>query len=139
MAQVAILVNGPSDPRKTEISSALAILLGCPLLHPSRVQEALIQQTGPVAPRARIRALSIDTIWRTSSLIEAGVVIDASWEAADLEAARAGLEGAGSPRLVEVWCGPSGEPLGLGPVVEVDDATAVDMDALVQRISALFV
>ncbi|BDZ49247.1 hypothetical protein GCM10025867_14880 [Frondihabitans sucicola] len=139
MAQVAILVNGTPDPRKTEISSALGILLGCPVLQPSKVQEALLRQTGPVAPAAGVRALAIETTWRTAGLIEAGVVLDAGWEASDSGAVRTGLESAGSPRLVEVWCGESGEPLGLSPVVRVDDVATVDMDALVQEISALFV
>lgn len=139
MAQVAILVNGSPDPRKTEISSALGILLGCPVLQPSKVQEALIQQTGPVAPRTGIRALAIETIWRTAGLVEAGVVIDASLEASDAPLVAASIEGAGSPRLVEVWCAGAGEPLGIAPVVRVDDVTTVDMDALVQEISALFV
>ena len=139
MAQVAILVNGSPDPRKTEISSALGILLGCPVLQPSKVQEALTQQTGPVAPRDGVRALAIETIWRTAGLIEAGVVIDASFEAPDAPLVAASLERAGSPRLVEVWCAGAGDPLGVAPVVRVDDVTTVDMDALVQEISALFV
>lgn len=139
MAQVAILVNGSPDPRKSEIASALGILLGCPVLQPSKLQDAITQQTGPVADRVGVRSLSIETTWRTAGLIEAGVVVDASWEASDAAAARAGLQGAGSPRLVEVWCGESGAPLGFAPVVRVDDVSTVDMDALVQEISSLFV
>lgn len=139
MAQVAILVNGTPDPRKTEISSALGILLGCPVLQPSKVQDALTQQTGPVAPRDGVRALAVETIWRTAGLVEAGVVIDASFDGSDAAVVAASLPSAGSPRLVEVWCAGAGEPLGLAPVVRVDDVATVDMDALVQEISSLFV
>jgi hypothetical protein len=139
MAQVAILVNGSPDPRKTEIASALGILLGCPVLQPSKLQEAITQQTGPVAPAAGVRDLAIETTWRTAGLVEAGVVVDAFWRGADTLGVQAGLKAAGSPRLVEVWCGETGEPLGVSPVVRVDRVEAVDMDALVQEISALFV
>lgn len=139
MAQVAILVNGTPDPRKTEISSALGILLGCPVLQPSKVQDALTQQTGPVAPRDGVRALAIETVWRTAGLVEAGVVIDASLSGSDAAVVAAALPSAGSPRLVEVWCAGAGEPLGLAPVVRVEDVATVDMDALVQEISSLFV
>jgi hypothetical protein len=138
MAQVAILVNGTPDPRKTEIASALGILLGCPVLQPSKLQDALTQQTGPVAPRAGIRALAIDTVWRVAALVEAGVVIDATWDAADAEAVLTSLRASDAPRLVEVRCGD--EPaIGEWPVVRVASLATVDMDALVQEISALFV
>ncbi len=138
MAQVAILVNGSPDPRKTEIASALGILLGCPVLQPSKLQDALTQQTGPVAPRAGIRALAIDTVWRTTALVEAGVVIDATWDAGDADAVLAPLAAAGAPRLVEVRCGDV-PAIGDWPVVRVESLATVDMDALVQEISALFV
>ena len=139
MAQVAIIVNGTPDPRKSEISSALGILLGCPVLKPTAVQETLTQATGPVAPREGIRRLAIETVWRTAGLIEAGVVVDAFFERADADAVTGGIDLAGSPRVVEVWCGAPGGELGLTPFVQVDAVETVDMDALVQEISALFV
>jgi hypothetical protein len=138
MAQVAILVNGSPDPRKTEIASALGILLGCPVLQPAKLQDALTQQTGPVAPRAGIRALAIDTVWRTAALIEAGVVIDATWDAGDADAVLAPLAAGDAPRLVEVSCGDV-PAIGDWPVVRVASLATVDMDALVQEIGALFV
>jgi hypothetical protein len=138
MAQVAILLNGSPDPRKTEIASALGILLGCPVLLPSRIRDALVQQTGPVASRPAIERLADDTIWRTAGLVEAGVVVDSTWAAADAAVVEAGLALAGSPRVVEVTFG-TDAPLGVGPVVTVDDIATVDMDALVQSISEKFV
>ncbi|ROQ37540.1 hypothetical protein EDF46_2999 [Frondihabitans sp. PhB188] len=139
MAQVAIIVNGTPDPRKTEIARALGILLGCPVLDPSVVQEAITKQTGPVAPREAVRTLGVETVWRTAGLIEAGVIVDATLTADDAETVRAGIATAGAPRVVEVWCGPDGGALDITPLVEVDDVATVDMDALVQQISALFV
>jgi hypothetical protein len=139
MAQVAILVNGSPDPRKTQLAATLAAVLGCPTLSPVKVQEALLQQVGPVAPRPAVLALADETVWRTAGLIEAGVVIDAAWGPADRAAVEAGLTLAGSPRLVEVWCSGATDPLELTPVVRVDTTGDVDMDSLVVEISALFV
>ncbi|RKR75381.1 hypothetical protein [Frondihabitans australicus] len=147
MAQVAIIVNGPAtssgaaNAGKAEIAQALGILLGCPVLDPALVAQALKQQTGPVAPVDGLRALSIETVLRTAGLVKAGVIVDAAFEAADRETVESGLALAGTPtpRVVEVWCGEAGGALALTPVVEVADVATVDMDALVQEISALFV
>lgn len=139
MAQVAILLNSTGDPRVGEISRALGILLGCPVLTPGPVQEALAKQTGPVAPAAGVRELALDTVWRTAGLVEAGVIVEAQLTADDAASVTRGIEAAGSPRTVEVWCGPDGGALGVTPVVLVPDAGDVDMDALVQEISARFV
>ncbi|MCU1527433.1 MAG: hypothetical protein JWP75_1196 [Frondihabitans sp.] len=139
MAQVAILINGSPTPRKTQLSATLATVLGCPVLTPAKVQEVLVQQVGPVAPRAGVLKVADEATWRTAGLVEAGIVIDAEWGQGDRTAVEAGLELAGSPRLVEVWCVGATEPLGLTPVVHVDTSGEVDMDALVVEISALFV
>jgi hypothetical protein len=139
MAQVAIIVNGTASAGKAEISRALGILLGCPVLDPAPLLLALKQQTGPVAPAAGIRALAVETVWRTAGLVDAGVIVDGAFEPGDREEVQRGFELAGSPRVVEVWCGDAGEALALTPVVAVESVDTVDMDALVQRISALFV
>jgi hypothetical protein len=139
MAQVAILVNGSPDPRKTQLAETLGAVLGCPVLTPLKVQEALLQQVGPVAPRAAIVALASETTWRTAGLIEAGVVVDGTWAPSERASVDSGLALMGTPRLVEVWCEGTSEPLELTPVVRVDTSGEVDMDALVVEISALFV
>jgi len=151
MAQVAIIVNGLPDPRKSELARTLGLVLGCPVLQPKTVEDALHMQTGPVVDRASLRDLAAQTIWRTAGLIEAGVIVDASWTTDDAEVVGAGLELAGTPRTVEVWCGgaagrggadgggASGTgPIGVNPVVRVDGFDGVDMDALVVEISAQF-
>ena len=137
MAQVAILVNGSPDPRKAELAKTLALVLGCPVLSPKPIEESLAAQTGPMADPARLASLAGDTVWRTAGLVEAGVVIEASYSADRATAVKAGLLLSGSPRLVEVFCG-EGEPLGLTPFVAVDFDDDVDMDALVVEIGALF-
>lgn len=140
MAQVAILLNGTPSSQKTDMGRALAVLLGCPLISAPTIADALTAQTGPMAPAAGVRALAVDTVWRLAGLIEAGVVLDASWTSAgDQSLVRAGILTAGSPRTVEVWCDGDAEPLGVTPVVQVDTSSDVDMDALVQEISAQFV
>lgn len=139
MAQVAIIVNGPASAGKAEISRALGILLGCPVLDPAPLLQTLKQQTGPVAPAESVRALAVETVWRTAGLVEAGVIVDGTFEPGDREAVQRGFDLAGAPRAVEVWCGQAGGALALTPVVDVETVDTVDMDALVQRISALFV
>lgn len=139
MAQVAILLTSTGDPRVNEISRALGILLGCPVLTPGPVADALTKQTGPIVPSADLRRLALDTVWRTAGLVEAGVIVEAHLTADDAESVRAGIANAGAPRTVEVWCGPEGGQLGVTPVMHVADPGAVDMDALVQEISARFV
>ncbi len=139
MAQVAIIVNGPASAGKAEISRALGILLGCPVLDPAPLLQTLKQQTGPVAPAESVRALAVETVWRTAGLVEAGVIVDSTFEPGDAETVQRGFEFAGAPRVVEVWCGEAGGALALTPVVDVESVDTVDMDALVQRISALFV
>lgn len=139
MAQVAIIVNGPATAGKAEISRALGILLGCPVLDPAPLLQTLKQQTGPVAPAESMRALAVETVWRTAGLVDAGVIVDGTFEPSDRAAVQRGFDLAGAPRVVEVWCGETSGALALTPVVDVESVDTVDMDALVQRISALFV
>ncbi|AMM19920.1 hypothetical protein AX769_06810 [Frondihabitans sp. PAMC 28766] len=138
MAQVAIIVNGSADPRKSEISRALGILLGCPVLDPAPLDAVITTATGPVVAADDVQALAVETVWRTVGLVEAGVVVDGVFAAGDREAVSRGIELGGGPRVVEVWCGEPGGELGLSPVVQVPDVAAVDMDALVQEIGELF-
>jgi predicted kinase len=105
MASVAILVNGLPGSGKTTLSATLAGVLGCPLLARDPITEALVDLAGPMIAPEALGGIAMDTVWAMAGEVEAGVVVDASWHRErDLEFARAGVERAGSPRTVEVWC-----------------------------------
>ena len=105
MASVAILVNGLPGSGKTTLSATLAGVLGCPLLAKDPISEALVDLAGPMIAPEALGGIAMDTVWAMAGEVEAGVVVDAFWHRErDLEFARAGVERAGSPRTVEVWC-----------------------------------
>ena len=105
MASVAILVNGLPGSGKTTLSATLAGVLGCPLLAKDPITEALVDLAGPMIAPESLGGIAMDTVWAMAGEVEAGVVVDAFWHRErDLEFARAGVERAGSPRTVEVWC-----------------------------------
>ena len=105
MASVAILVNGLPGSGKTTLARTLAAVLGCPALSVDVVQESLAGLTGPVVTPAGLRSVASDAVWSLAAEVDAGVVVEAAWHAGrDGDAVRAGLERAGSPRTVEVWC-----------------------------------
>lgn len=105
MASVAILVNGLPGSGKTTLSATLAGVLGCPLLAKDPVKEALVDLAGPMIDPHALGGIAMDAVWAMAGEVEAGVVVDSFWHRErDLEHARAGVERAGSPRTVEVWC-----------------------------------
>jgi len=105
MASVAILVNGLPGSGKTTLSATLAGVLGCPLLAKDPIKEALADLAGPMIDPQALGGIAMDTVWAMAGAVEAGVVVDSFWHRPrDLEFARPGVERAGSPRTVEVWC-----------------------------------
>jgi predicted kinase len=105
MASVAILVNGLPGSGKTTLSATLAGVLGCPLLARDPIKEALADLAGPMIDPQALGSIAMDTVWAMAAEVEAGVVVDSFWDRPrDLEAARAGVARAGSPRTLEVWC-----------------------------------
>jgi predicted kinase len=105
MASVAILVNGLPGSGKTTLSATLAGVLGCPLLARDPIKEALADLAGPMIDPQALGSIAMDTVWAMAAEVEAGVVVDSFWHRPrDLEAARAGVARAGSPRTLEVWC-----------------------------------
>lgn len=105
MASVAILVNGLPGAGKTTLSATLAGVLGCPLLAADPIKEALADLAGPMIEPRALGGIARDTVWAMAAEVEAGVVVDSFWHRPrDLGFARAGVERAGSPRTVEVWC-----------------------------------
>jgi predicted kinase len=105
MASVAILVNGLPGSGKTTLSATLAGVLGCPLLAKDPIKEALADLAGPMIDPEALGGIAMDSVWAMAAEVEAGVVVDSFWHRPrDLEQARAGIERAGSPRTLEVWC-----------------------------------
>jgi predicted kinase len=112
VSAVAILVNGLPASGKSTLGAALAAVLGCPFLSKDAVKEPLADLVGPMIPGRALGGIAMDTVWAMAGAVEHGVVIDSVWVTAESrEFVRRGLETAGSPRAVEVWC-------------EVDRATA---------------
>jgi hypothetical protein len=80
-------------------------VLGCPLLARDPIKEALANLAGPMIDPQALGSIAMDTVWAMAAEVEAGVVVDSFWDRPrDLEAARAGVARAGSPRTLEVWC-----------------------------------
>ena len=105
MASVAILVNGLPGSGKTTLSATLAGVLGCPLLAKDPIKEALADLAGPMIDPHALGGIAMDSVWAMACEVEAGVVVDSFWHRpSDLGHARAGIERAGSPRTLEVWC-----------------------------------
>jgi predicted kinase len=114
MAVVAIIVNGMPASGKSTIGASLAEVLGCPFLSKDAVKEPLADLVGPMIASRTLGGIAMDTVWAMAGAVEAGVVVDAVWLTdEDLGYLEAGLERAGSPRVVELWC-------------DVDRATALE-------------
>lgn len=112
MAQVAIIVNGMPGSGKSTVGAALAEVLGCPFLSKDRIKEPLADIVGPMIASRPLGGIAMDTVWSMAGAVENGVVVDAVWVTDESRGFLArGLDTAGSPRAVEVWC-------------EVDRATA---------------
>lgn len=105
MAQVAIIVNGMPGSGKTTIGGALAEVLGCPFLSKDRVKEPLADVVGPMIASRQLGGIAMDTVWAMAGAVENGVVVDAVWVTPESRAfLSTGLERAGAPTAVEVWC-----------------------------------
>lgn len=165
MASVAILVNGLPGSGKTTVATTLGAVLDCPVLTRDLVKERFGDLLGPRADSRRLGALAADTLWRLAAETDGGVVIDAPIARRDLPHVERGLVTAGSPRTVELWCEipvelarqrfldrgsrhpvhtgwdeafEGMEPLGAWPLLRVDTAHPVDIDALVIDLERLF-
>jgi predicted kinase len=105
MAQVAIIVNGRPGSGKSTVGAALAEVLGCPFLSKDRIKEPLADITGPMIGSRALGGIAMDTMWAMAGAVENGVVLDAVWITPESHAFLVqGLETAGTPRAVEVWC-----------------------------------
>ncbi|TPW72845.1 AAA family ATPase [Schumannella sp. 10F1B-5-1] len=166
MASVAILVNGLPGAGKSSLARQLGGILGAPVL----AKDALKETFGALLPdgdSARLGSIAMDTLWRLAAETDGGVIVDAVLDRTrDLESARRGLEVAGSPRMVELWCDVPVDvararfaeratsragihrewdaafegfaPLALGPVVRVDTSGPVEFEALVLELGQHF-
>jgi predicted kinase len=114
MAVVAIIVNGMPGSGKTTVGASLAEVLGCPFLSKDAVKEPLADIAFPMIPSRALGGIAMDTVWAMAGAVEAGVVVDSIWVSDEnLGYLEAGLERAGSPRVVELWC-------------DIDRATAME-------------
>jgi predicted kinase len=163
MASVAILVNGLPAAGKTTLATTLGPLLDCPVLTKDPVKELFADMLGPQADSRRLGGITMDALWRLAAETGGGVVIESTF---DREHTRRGLEVAGSPRTVELWCdvplelarerflartpdrhaihgewvddAAPREPLGDYPLIRVDTSKPVDLDDLMVRLGAAF-
>jgi hypothetical protein len=134
---VAILVTGTDRPERNSLSTGLAEVLGCPALRAAPIVDAIDTMVGPMAPRGAVFAAADDALWATVSAIEAGVVVEGDWVAAQRADLEARLASAGNPRVVELVTS-DGPAVGVGAVVTVDAAASFDIGELVQEIAAHF-
>ncbi len=105
MTSSLILINGLPASGKTSLAEAIAYRLGWPLLSKDAVKEALADLTGPAVPAERLGRIAMDTLWSVAGAADIGMVIESFWwKHRDLRHVERGLEAAGSPAVVEVWC-----------------------------------
>jgi hypothetical protein len=110
-----VLVGGWPAAGKTTVATALAARVGLPYLAKDEVKEALMDALGAPSTVAASRALgvaAVHAVLRTARGCP-GAVIDSTW----------------------LW-GQEVPPLGVGPVIEVDTARAVDIGALADAVRA---
>ncbi|MFC0680875.1 AAA family ATPase [Lysobacter korlensis] len=105
MTSSLILINGLPASGKTSLAEDIAFRLGWPLLSKDAVKEALADLTGPAVPAERLGRIAMDTLWSVAGAADIGMVIESFWwKHRDLRHVERGLEAAGSPAVVEVWC-----------------------------------
>ena len=105
MTSSLILINGLPASGKSTLAEGIAFRLGWPLLSKDTVKEALADLTGPTVPSDRLGRLAMDTVWALAGATDIGVVVESFWwKHRDLRFVERGLEAAGDPKVVEVWC-----------------------------------
>jgi predicted kinase len=159
-----VLVGGWPAAGKTTVATALAARLGLPYLAKDEVKEALTDALGAPSTVAASRALgvaAVHAVLRTARGCP-GAVIDSTWYPYSLPLVRAlagpfvevrcrvpvelareryrgrARDGRHLDALrteQELW-GQEVPPLGVGPVIEVDTARAVDIGALADAVRA---
>ena len=105
MTDRLILINGLPASGKSTLAESIAFRLGWPLLSKDAVKEALADLTGPTVASDRLGRLAMDTVWALAGAAEIGVVVESFWwKHRDHRFVERGLETAGDPKVVEVWC-----------------------------------
>ncbi len=105
MTSSLILINGLPASGKSTLAEEIAFRLGWPLLSKDTVKEVLADLTGPSVPGDRLGRIAMDTVWALAGGTDLGVVVESFWwKHRDLRQVQHGLEAAGSPAVVEVWC-----------------------------------
>jgi predicted kinase len=105
MAQQLILINGIPGAGKTTLSKQLGKHLNIPVLSKDTLMDAFADATAATVQDSQLGALASETMWQLAGLISGSVVVESFWlKRRDLEYARAGLEKAGDPDFVEIWC-----------------------------------
>ena len=161
-----VLVGGWPGSGKSTLSVGLAAELGLPLLAKDEIKEALVDALGvpaDVAASQRLGRAAVLAMLRVAARCP-GAVLDSTWldytrplvaalpgrpvevrtalpreQARERYHARAGRHAGhldGERTEDELW-GRTVEPLGVGPLVEVDTSGPVDVPALAARIRAL--
>jgi glucokinase len=108
---LAVLVNGLPGAGKSTLAGALSQRLGLPLLSKDSIKETLADVLGTEPPdrpqrrwNAALGAAASETMWTLLAQAPAGAVLESCWTTDFRDFATRGLDRAGNPRTVEIWC-----------------------------------
>ncbi|MRH91990.1 AAA family ATPase [Nocardia sp. SYP-A9097] len=105
MDPLLVLVNGLPGSGKTTLGTAVARTMNAWFLSKDAIKEALAGCLENAAGIPELGGIAMDTIWSLAQTSPVDLVIDSWWfKPRDLAFARAGIERAGTRRVVEIWC-----------------------------------
>lgn len=106
MATDVVLVNGLPGSGKSTLARALSEELEAPLLSKSLVKAGIVGSTPHMGlPGVVYGALAMDVIWALVGRAPNVAIVDSHWiRSRDLGFVQEGLQRAGAPRVIEVWC-----------------------------------
>ncbi|WP_430787321.1 AAA family ATPase [Actinoplanes sp. G11-F43] len=155
MAHRLILVNGLPGSGKSTLAGRLAPALRVPLIGKDALKEAMAKAAPGVPPDA-FGPVAAAVMWELAAATPGVVILESWWfRPRDLEFVTEGITHCGAVSVVEIWCSVPPElalarrpqlydqpqwmaeagPLGVGPVIHVDNDRPVIATALIEAIS----